>query len=66
MRVPQRLFRSVDQSCSREARCVFALIDGKRTIETIASLLGKRAEEIQPILHQLVSQGLIHISETES
>jgi hypothetical protein len=65
MRVPYRLTHAIDQSWSREVKRAFALIDGKRTVETIAALLGKRVEEMRPILHQLVSKGLIHISETE-
>jgi predicted transcriptional regulator len=64
-RVPHRLSHAIDQNWSREARRVFALIDGKRTIETIAELLRKRPEEMRPILQQLVSKGIIHISRTE-
>ncbi|QBD76568.1 hypothetical protein EPA93_11370 [Ktedonosporobacter rubrisoli] len=60
-RVPYRIGTTVGGSGlrSREARQIFALVDGKRTPEDIARLLHKSLHEIVPVLREMERLGLI-------
>jgi len=61
--IPRRTFSGnnapVSSFASREQRQVFALVDGRRTIEGIVHLLHKPPDVVVRILHELQLKGLI-------